>query len=180
MKLGAHEGINIPERILMFAKRYDKPENVYTADDFTLNWCFGEYYRAELPAENVLQVEHWCKNQMDEYFSDEEVREDEPDGYLAYRIPKMKLEELPEAMVSKSLMIRRLAIKRLLWIKYGIEYKKFYIDVWNFAWCDNGESHGTVFAMCFKSVKKELRDLGFSILADLMEIQGTADIDFDT
>lgn len=155
-------------------------ESVFTADDFTSNWCFREYYNEGRAAHDEREVEHWCRNQMDEYFNDAEVREDEPEGYLAYRIPKMKLEELPEAMVSKSMIIRRLAVNRLLWLTYGTRYRRFYIDVWNFAWCDNGESHGTVFAMCFKSVRKEMRDLGFSILADLMEIQGTADIDFDT
>lgn len=158
------------------------------AQTFYDHRIFVDYYDDTEAAESVAQVEQWAKQLMDEFFEDEEVQEDYPEGILAQKVIEAPLEELPEYLASEDSLIRDLACKRYMQLKYGYEYTTWYIDIWNYIMDHNGETHGAFMAMCFKlpswkrrkeNEGEELRALGTRVWEDLKRIQGGV-IDFDT
>jgi len=152
----------------------------YTAEMFTSNRCFKEYWNGTGPGDSFNAIEEWAKVFVEEHFENEDVEEWNPDGCLAYSVLERGLEELPEVLASEIAGIRMLARRKYMELKLGIKWATPYLDIWNVAWAWNGETHGAVFAMCFKSEDGELRNLGKRILEDLIEIRGTTDIGFDT
>lgn len=147
---------------------------------FSNHHIFVDYYDNAEAAESVEQVEEWAKQFINSVFYDEYAEEDYPDGPLAQKVIEASLEELPEYLASEAALIRDLACKRYMQLKYGHEYTTWYVDIWNYLMCDNAETHGTFMAMCFKSENEELHALGTRVWADLKQIQGGGTIWFDT
>ena len=150
------------------------------AGAFSLHHIFVDYYDDAEAAESVEQIEDWCKRLLDETFVDKEVREGRPDCYLMYQIAQeTEPEKLPEALAHSNKWVRDLACKRYIHLTTLWNYTTWYIDVWNWMFSDNGETHGTVMAMCAKSNKLELHRLGHKIWGTLEEMH-KGDVRFDT
>lgn len=120
------------------------------------NWCFADYYNGRNAATSVEDVEKYIRFVLE-------------DWVLHMR------EELDDDELSPG------DIKDLEIYEQAEEGKTSYLYAWNRIYDANGETHGTVMAMCFKSREPILHALGRKILLDLAEIQGGDDwLSFDT
>ncbi len=120
------------------------------------NRCFADYYHDRNAAQSVEEVERYVEFVLE-------------DWALHMR------EELDDDELSPG------DIKDLETYEQAEQDKTSYLYAWNRIYCDNGETHGTVLAMCFKSREPILHALGRRILLDLAEIQGGDDwLSFDT
>jgi len=123
------------------------------------NWCFADFYNNRNAATSVEDVEKYIRFVLEDWAL--HMREELDDDELSSG-DKKDLEIYEQAEQDKT----------------------SYLYAWNRIYCDNGETHGTVVAMCFKSREPILHALGRKILLDLAEIQsdegGDDWLSFDT
>lgn len=123
------------------------------------NRCFESYYNDAVAEASVGQVEGFVASILDEWANH---MQDELDAGGLSPGDKEDLELYEQAK----------------------EGEISYLYAWNRIYCDNGETHGTVLAMCFKSAEPILHALGRNILLDLAKIQddasGGVGLSFDT
>jgi len=119
------------------------------------NRCFADYYQDQQAAVLVEEVEKFAESMLDDFAS--------------------SMTELSDEELSPG------EKKDLRIYKKAKEGKTSYLYAWNRVYDANGETHGTVLAMCFKSDDPLLHALGRRILLDLDEVQGNnGHLDFDT
>jgi len=116
--------------------------------------------------DTVEEIEAFCKALLADYlgvFDDEEQ-------YLMKVAAATREEDLPTPKELEDEFLKCWVTKVTRTFKYeeyGACYPTKYTDLWNYIMADNGESHGTVMAGCFKSTNPELHKLGIQILHDL-------------
>lgn len=152
-----------------------------SARAFSTHRIFVDYYDDAEPATSVEEVEAWAKLLMDKDFEDEEYQEDYLAGYLMYQIVQMvDPAELPAVLASDYASVRDIACKRYMFLVHNIKHTGWYIDVWNYVYRYNGETHGTIMGMCCKGSNEELHALGVRVWKDLEQIRGGDPLYFDT